>query len=269
LKKDTEFKRTQRSFYDVRYAMLSRAVNKLSNIPMLFYDKRLMKLALETAGKNEPVAVLDVGAGQGTDAILLSDKCKSVVAIDISKNALSTAKTLSKLDDAHDHISFVQADAEHLPFKEDAFDCVYCKDVLHHVSDSLSAVLEMKRVAQETTSLIAIEANGCNPQMVAIGLLYHSVDSGVFKNTRSRISNIFLEAGLHSVKVTETEFLPRHTLFEYRSPLRRFFGSNSFLFRVLQKLESDWQKHESLHVFSNYLIVSGLKKSNGVGLPNK
>jgi ubiquinone/menaquinone biosynthesis C-methylase UbiE len=251
------------SFYDARYSVLSRAINKLSNVPMIYYDKRLIQLAMGASNRKEANIALDVGTGQGTDAILLSENCGSVVAIDISKNALVTAKILSHLKKVHDGISLVQADAEHLPFREGVFDVVYCKDVLHHVSNSALSVLEMKRVLQEKASLIAVEANAFNPQMIAIGLIYYSVDNGVFKNTNSRLSSIFTEAGLHNVKVTETEFLPRHTLFEYRSPLAKFSGSHSsVMLKLLSRLENSWQKHPFLLKFSNYIIISGFKKNS-------
>jgi ubiquinone/menaquinone biosynthesis C-methylase UbiE len=249
-------------FYDNRYSVLSRALNKLSNVPMLFYDKRLIRLIMETRSKKKVTTVLDVGAGQGTDAIILSENCVDVVAIDISRNALLTAKILSQLNKAQNNISPIQADVEHLPFKEEVFDVVYCKDLLHHVSNSTLSVLEMKRVAREKATLVAVEANALNPQMIAIGLIYYSVDKGVFKNTSSKLSNIFLEAGLHNVQVTETECLPRHTLFEYRSPLIRFLNlHNSCTLRLLASIETNWQKHAFLSKFSNYLIVSGFKKS--------
>jgi len=209
--------------------------------------------------------VLDVGTGQGTDAILLSENCDDVVAVDISKKALLTAKILSQLNKAQDNISLIQSDAEHLPFKDEIFDVVYCKDVLHHVSNAVHSIHEMKRVAREKASIIAVEANALNPQMIAIGLIYYSIDNGVFKNTGSRLANIFLKEGLCNVQVTGRECLPRHVFFEYRSPISRFLGShNSFMLRFLESIETKWQKHGFLSKFSNYLIVSGINKGSYV-----
>jgi len=220
---------------------------------------------MELSSKTKATNVLDVGTGQGADTILLSENCDYVVAIDISKNALVAAKVLSQLNKAQNNVSLVQADAENLPFQKEIFDIVYCKDVLHHVSNSILTVQEMKRVAREKASIIAVEANALNPQMIAIGLIYYSVDNGVFKNTGPRLANIFLEAGLQNVQVTETECLPRHILFEYRSPLSRFLDShNAVMLRLLASIETNWQNHAFLSKFSNYLIVSGRKESNHI-----
>lgn len=258
-------KHKQMSFYNTRYCSLSRASNKLSNLPMLFYDKRLISMIMEISGERKTSTVLDVGTGQGTDAVLLSENTDHVVAIDISINALRTARILSHLDKTHRNISFILADAENLPLKEDIFDVVYCKDVLHHVTNALLTVLEMKRVARGEARLVAVEANAYNPQMIIIGLIYFSVDKGVFKNTRFRLSNIFSRAGLSNVDVTEIEVLPRQVLFEYRSPLISVLGAHyGAILRLLEKIESGWQKHTTLRKFSNYIIVSGSKKAIGV-----
>ncbi len=256
-------KNSQMTFYDARYAVLNRALNKLSNVAMLVYDSRLIDLAMKKSGKEKVSLALDVGTGQGTDAILFSKRCEYVVAIDISLNALITANNLSRSEKVNDNISFVQADAEHLPFQENAFDLVYCKDVLHHVSDSVQSVKEMKRVAAEKACLVAVEANALNPQMIVIGMIYYSVDNGVFKNTSTRLLSVFSEAGVLNVNVAETECLPRHVLFEYRSPLSRLSGLyNSAMLKLLSIIENAWEKRGFLSRFSNYLIVSGFKESH-------
>jgi SAM-dependent methyltransferase len=215
---------------------------------------------LKNAEKAKKGIVLDVGTGQGTDVALLSRKVEQVVGIDISSRAIRVAKTLSQNEDNRSNISFVVGDAEHLPFKVEAFDIVFCKDVLHHVSSSMQAVLEMKRVARERGSIAAIEANALNPQMIMIGLMYFSIDKGVLKNTKRRLHALFVRAGLSDVHVTETEFLPRHMLFEYRSPINKVLRFDDFLILgILSKLETVWQKRAFLRVFSNYLLIVGFK----------
>ena len=269
LKQDSHHsKGNQMSFYDNRYAVLSRALNKLSNVAMLFYDSRLIDIAIEKSDRERVSFALDVGTGQGTDAILFSKRCDCVVAVDISLNALITAKALARSANVKNKVFFIQADAEHLPFREDVFDLVYCKDVLHHVCDSVQSIREMKRVAREEARIVAVEANGLNPQMVAIGLIYFSIDKGVFRNTSSKLSNIFWKADLKDVQVTETEFFPRHVFFEYRSPLNRFLMSHKdSMLRFLSRMENGWQRLVFLPRFSNYLIVSAYKITDARGTP--
>jgi SAM-dependent methyltransferase len=158
-------------------------------------------------------------------------------------------------------VSFIVGDAEHLPLRNDIFDIVFCKDLLHHVSNSVYAALEMRRVAKKNGNVVALEANGFNPQMILIGLIYFSVDKGVFKNTKARLIAIFTGAGLASVSAVETEFLPRHVLFEYRSPLSRLSVSNlKFILRIMYKMENNLQNSSIIKRFANYIIVQGVKE---------
>jgi ubiquinone/menaquinone biosynthesis C-methylase UbiE len=254
-------KMEQRGFYDIRYSKVQRALHRLHNLPMVYYDTRLIELMLETLGKpgGEPLAILDVGSGQGIDAILLSRKVGQVVGIDISREAVRTAKILIRNEHVFGELSFIVGDAENLPFKTDAFDAVYCKDALHHVSNSMRTLIEMKRVARDRGQVMAVEANAINPQMIAIGMIYFSIDKGVFRNTRGKLQNLFLSAGLSRVNVIETEFLPRHMLFEYRSPLNIILKRDFPILEMLRKIEEHWQKHAFLREFSNYLVVTGSK----------
>jgi ubiquinone/menaquinone biosynthesis C-methylase UbiE len=224
---------------------------------MLFYDRRLIQMALQNSNAD---AILDVGTGQGTDALLLSENARRVVGIDISCNALHLARDLCRTTTGRDKISFVVADAEHLPFRENMFDVVYCKDVLHHVSDSSLTVSEMKYTTKLGGRVVAIEANALNPQMLIIGLMYFSVDKGVFSNTKTRLCNLFTKKGLSNIGVMETELLPRHVMFEYRSPLNSLFKSREqILLRMINEAEAFLQKMSFLRRFSNYLVIEGFK----------
>jgi SAM-dependent methyltransferase len=216
---------------------------------------------LEMSGKHEAQVMLDVGSGQGIEAILLSKRGNRVIGIDISREAVRTASILNRNENTLGQASFVVGDAEHLPFRSDSFDTVCCRDVLHHVSDSTQTVLEMKRVAREKGSIMALEANALNPQMIVIGMIYFWIDRGVFRNTGGRLQKLFLDAGLSQVNVIETEFLPRHMLFEYRSPANIVLRFKNFpIADLLRKIEKRWQRQTFLRKFSNYLLIVGSNK---------
>lgn len=51
--------------------------------------------------------------------------------------------------DVWDYPRFVQGDAHHLPYRDDAFTSVVCGDVLEHLTDPLQALREMRRVAHK------------------------------------------------------------------------------------------------------------------------
>jgi len=250
----------QKEFYDKRYFSLKRALHVMNSLPLVFYNKKLVEIILDVPNNSNVNCVLEVGCGQGTDAILISKIVRHVVAVDISHMALKIAKILLKRKTNCKNVSFIVCDAEHLPFRKNIFNIVYSKDILHHVSDPMSVILEMKRVVKKRGNVVAVEANTCNPQMIIIGLIYFPIDKGVFKNTKSRLISLFLGAGLSKLNVIETEFLPRHILFEYRSPVNKLFDINSVLFlELLKRIEDYFRKKVFLRNFSNYLVIKGFK----------
>lgn len=254
-------KSKQKKFYNKRYSIMRRALHKLQNVLVLFYDMRLIETVFEMLRVGSPDSVLEVGCGQGTDAILISRHAHQVVAIDVSSKAVKVATALSRIKCGSEKISFVVGDAEHLPFQKDLFDFVFFKDLLHHVSNSMSAMLEMKRVSRNAGKVVAIEANACNPEMILIGLIYYSVDRGVFRNTKSKLIAAFEQAGFSHISVVETEFLPRHILFEYRSPLCSISPAKfTRILPVVRKIENNLQNLAIIRKFANYLIIQGIKK---------
>lgn len=252
----------QKKFYNNRYCVMRRALHKLQNVLVLFYDMRLIETMLGMLKVKSVDNILEVGCGQGTDAILISKYTHHVIAIDVSPNAIKVATLLSRMKNSSEKISFVVGDAEYLPFRKDLFDIVFFKDLLHHVSNAVSVMSEMRHVAKNAGKIAAIEANACNPEMILIGLIYYSVDKGVFKNKKNRLITTFKRAGLSRVSAVETEFLPRHILFEYRSPLCRLSAPILMsILRIVRRIENNLQNLSIMKRFANYIIIQGIKEA--------
>ncbi len=88
--------------------------------------------------------VLDVGTGKGRFAIPFALERGQVTATDISAEMLSVAR--QRAQQAGAVASFVQGDAERLPFRSGAFDIVSCMEMLMHVPDPQRAIAEAARV---------------------------------------------------------------------------------------------------------------------------
>lgn len=88
--------------------------------------------------------VLDLGCGEGKETLLLARLGLGVVSVDLSFTQLSRARDIlhAQLPDAP--VSFVQADAEEMPFAEAAFRSLYGKAILHHL-DTARAAREIGR----------------------------------------------------------------------------------------------------------------------------
>lgn len=254
-------KQKQKNFYDVRFSAVERGLKKIQCSPILFYDMRLISIMLGNLNADSIYSTLEIGCGQGTDAILFSKYSGNIIATDISIGALKVAKALSKMNNCVEKISVIGADAQNLPLRESVFNFVFCKDALHHVTNSICALSEMKRVTKIGGKIAAIEANPYNPQMILIGILYYSVDKGIFKNTKKNLIWFFRKVGLSNIDVQYAEVLPRHILFEYRSPLcSPIFSKSKRLLSILMKLENKLHSYSLLNKVSNYVIIHGIKK---------
>lgn len=88
----------------------------------------------------EDKKILDVGCGDGTKTNYYAKYCSEIVGVDFRK------QFRKKLD----NVSFIQADASHLPFRNDAFDAVLSNDAFEHISRPNDCLGEIKRVARKS-----------------------------------------------------------------------------------------------------------------------
>ena len=85
--------------------------------------------------------VLEVGCGDASFTRSLAALSSRVTAVDISASQIERNKR------AHPEIKFVQHDvAQPFPFANEAFDVIWCSEVLEHLFDPGFAVCEMQRV---------------------------------------------------------------------------------------------------------------------------
>jgi SAM-dependent methyltransferase len=83
--------------------------------------------------------VLDIGCGEGKDTLALSGQYQCVISVDLSSARLARARQLLRTQSPMASVSFVQANAEQLPFAPGTFEVIYGKAVLHHLDLKLAA----------------------------------------------------------------------------------------------------------------------------------
>ena len=115
--------------YDERYAGEQRAK----------YKKALENV--NVAGR----VVLDVGCGSGLFFRQVAAQADVVVGVDVSRKLLLKAK-----EQAIDlrNVFVLQADGDHLPFREGFFDSVFAFTVLQNMPKPPETLCELKRVAK-------------------------------------------------------------------------------------------------------------------------
>jgi ubiquinone/menaquinone biosynthesis C-methylase UbiE len=96
-------------------------------------------------------SALNVCGGSGMDAGFLARLGARVLVVDISVGAAQRA-----LERARRHgleLSALVADAERLPLRDRSVDVAFVHDGLHHLSDPLTALCEMARIAKRAVSV--------------------------------------------------------------------------------------------------------------------
>lgn len=93
--------------------------------------------------------VLDVGCGTGELLLKMAERAEMVVGVDISPGMLRALPRNLK------NIHLIVADADSLPFKSGAFDCVVSVTLLQNMPDPEKTVREMARVVRAGGILIA------------------------------------------------------------------------------------------------------------------
>lgn len=120
---------------------------------------------------------LEVGCGMGTDTIVFEREGFNVTGIDLTPAHLALAEKLFAWYDSNG--TFIEGNAEMLPFEDNSFGCVYSFGVLHHTKNTDKAINEIYRVLQ--------------PNGRAVLMLYH-------KWSLNNLAHFITRRGFENVK---------------------------------------------------------------------
>lgn len=147
--------------------------------------------------------LLDVGCGTGTLAGLITGSTLpgTVVGLDYAlemcKNA-ATKATASGIDRA---ARFINADSEHLPFADGAFDVVTCANSFHHYPHQQSVIREFARVVRPGGRVMLVDGFRDNVVgWVVFDAGVASFEKGVHHAPWTQVRGFFQDAGLQEVR---------------------------------------------------------------------
>lgn len=151
--------------------------------------------------------ILDIGCGTGFFLAELEAKHPGSIGLDISHEMLRVSEEYVP------GARLVTADAEKLPFRDSAFDVVFCKGSLHHTRDHVGFLTNCRQVLRSRGRLIMSEPCNDNPIIrLARTLLYRKsphFDVGDQGFTRKGIIGLCEQAGF------EIEQVKKYGIFAY------------------------------------------------------
>lgn len=125
------------------------------------------------AGLTGKEVVLDIATGGGHVANALAPQAKSVVALDLTTNMLEAAKGFLE-GNGRTNVTFVQGNAESLPFESGTFDIVTCRIAAHHFPNVKNFVQEASRVLKQDGTFLFID--NVVPESVEFDQFYNEVE---------------------------------------------------------------------------------------------
>jgi len=153
----------------------------LMNDVMSFGVHRLWKrFAVSQAGVRDGSRALDVAGGSGDLGIHFARRAGArglVVTTDINAAMLARGRNRFTDEGIVANVEFVQADAEHLPFANNHFDCVSIAFGLRNVTHKDTALASMYRVLKPGGRLIVLEFS--HPVLPGLGRLYDAYSFNV------------------------------------------------------------------------------------------
>ncbi len=126
---------------------IARTYDRLNRLMTLGLDRRWRKRALRGVQGN----VLDVACGTGDMAVSLVERGCTVTGVDISEEMLAIARQKAPM------VTFMIADAEHLPFPDASFDAVTCAFGVRNFVHLEQGLNEMLRVLKPGGQLVILE----------------------------------------------------------------------------------------------------------------
>lgn len=168
---DKQNDRIQRMF-----AQIAPTYDLLNHLLSLNIDKRWRSTTARLVPPEADGPILDLCTGTG-DLALTYDRATGgklpIIGADFCPAMLDLARTKAAKAGAADRLTFVTADAQELPFADDAFQLVTCAFGLRNVADTDRGLSEMVRVVRPGGRVAVLEFSKPRNHLLGRGYLFY------------------------------------------------------------------------------------------------
>ena len=228
-----------------------RSYDRVAEAYLRVHEPRLADPArdlAELAGVTDGANALDVGTGTGVVASVMHDRGAATVGVDPSEGMLRVAQA------AHPDVSFLEAQAIDLPFRDGTFDDVLGGFVLAHFAKVETALFDIIRVTRPggvvgfTTWTDGRDAftdtwRELVSTVVPDDLLEPTMDKVIPNHdrftSRSAVEEALIDAGLRHVRTEPAQYEWRYSRDEFIDGLT-VWATGRFVREMLG--EADWER---------------------------
>lgn len=170
-------------------------------------ERALVARAMADLGARGEVLDVPCGAGRLTDVLL--DRAENAVCADVSPAMLGHARRALREPIADGRVELARATVGALPFRDEAFDSVLCRRLLHHMAERsvrVRALSELGRVARRGVVASFADADTWKSRIRRL----HRAQRHSTAVTRDELSSEARDAGLRLVKTYRLSTLFSH-----------------------------------------------------------
>lgn len=118
--------------------------------PFKIYEFRELKKGVRILRDD---AILDIGCADGFKTMLIGKKCRKIIGIDISEEAIKGAKRVAELQMPHNS-EFRCMRLENAGFENESFDKIFSICVLEHIPNYVEVLMEAYRILKKNGQMI-------------------------------------------------------------------------------------------------------------------
>ena len=150
------------------FAGISKGYDRANRVLSAGFDQRWRRAVVRFSGAGPGHEVLDICAGTGDLSLAFAQAGARVTGSDFCPEMLALARRKSL--GTTNPPTFLVADAEQLPFPDDAFDITSVAFGIRNVQDPLRGLQEMRRVTRPQGQVVVLEFT--KPKVWGLGSLY-------------------------------------------------------------------------------------------------